>query len=353
MTQERKIDSIICSPDTPLKEALKILNKSKGQILLVVDQDNKLTGTVTDGDVRRSLLENFSLSKPISEVLHRNPTTLHRSDVKKAAEYMKQYGVKQIPVVNDSMEVVDLILWKEVISDTKPVAAKNIPVFIPAGGKGERLDPFTKILPKPLIPVGEKPIIEIIMERFSDYGFNQFIISLNYKADMIKSYFGDNQKFKIEYVNEDCELGTAGSLSLIKGKINDSLIISNCDVITDVNFEELLDYHKSKAFHATIVGSVRHVKIPYGVLEIEGGTLSSIVEKPEYDFIVNSGIYILEPDIVNLIPDGSRLDMPELLTRAQDKGLRIGVYPFSGEWIDIGQWEEYKKAVEHFRIWNL
>lgn len=353
MSQNKELNNIICSPDISIKEALKILNKSQGQILLIVDGKNRLIGTVTDGDVRRALLGNISLSESISKVMHKNPKVIHESETEKAIEYMGQYGVKQVPVVNESGEVIDLILWKDVIHPSYHVKPKDNYVFIPAGGKGVRLDPFTKILPKPLIPIGDKPIIEIILEKFLQYGFNKFIISLNYKADMIKSYFAENRhNFKIEYVHESKELGTAGSLSLVKGMINDSLIISNCDVISDIDFDGLLNFHKQKGFHATIMGSVRHVKIPYGVLEIENEMFSNIVEKPEYDFIVNSGIYVIEPKTINLIPDNSHLDMPDLLKTAKEKGFKIGVYPFSGEWIDVGQWEEYRRAIEHLKLWG-
>lgn len=353
MVQKREIDNILCNADVSVKEALKLLNKSKSEVLLVVDENNRLIGTVTDGDVRRALLENVSLSEPISKVMHKSPITLRESDYKSATEYMRQYGIKQIPVVNDTGEVADLILWEDIIYTVYPAKDKNNYVFIPAGGKGVRLDPFTRILPKPLIPIGDKPIIETILERFLKYGFNKFIISLNYKADMIKSYFAENSNnFKIEYVKEEKELGTGGSLSLIRGRIVDSLIISNCDVMTDIDFEELLDYHKKNAFHATVVGTAKNVKIPYGVLKIENGMFLDIIEKPEYDFIVNSGIYIVEPDVINLTSENSHLNMPDLLIMAKNKGLRIGVYPFNGEWIDIGQWEEYRRAIEHIKVWG-
>ena len=348
-----KLDKIFCLPDVRLKEALRRLDEGSLQILLVVDENNKLMGTVTDGDIRRAILKNVPLSVPISKLMNENPIVLPKAEISQAQEFIKRYGVKQLPVIDEGGRVIDLILWKDFFQKTIKPREKDNYVFIPAGGKGTRLEPFTKILPKSLIPIGNKPVLENILDRFMQYGFYKFIIALNYKGDMIKSYFSEiPHKYCIEYVKEEIELGTAGCLAALKGKAKDSVIVSNCDIITNIDFDDFLAYHKRKQFQATIVGAIRHVKIPYGILEIKNSYFSGIIEKPEYDFIINSGIYAIEPEILNLISDNSYLDMPDLLKMIKDHGLKVGVYPFNGEWFDIGQWEEYKNAMNYLKIYG-
>jgi NDP-sugar pyrophosphorylase family protein len=217
-----------------------------------------------------------------------------------------------------------------------------------AGGKGTRLDLFTKILPKPLIPIGEKPIIGHIMDNFAKYGFNRFLISLNYKAEMIKIYFSDNHHhFTIDYIQEKDFLGTAGALSLARDRLDDTFIVSNCDVIIDTNLDRLFNYHKENENHATILSTVRNVKIPYGVLRSDKANLQAIIEKPEYNFVINSGIYVLEPEFIDLIPKNQAMDMPDLLLSGKENGFKVQIYPMTCSWFDVGEWGEYKKAIEH------
>jgi len=340
---------VLIRPNVCIREALKQMNESSMQILIVVDEENRIMGIVTDGDIRRSIIKNISFDEPIGKIMNRNPITLRFPPKEsKALELMNKYSIKHIPVINEKQEVVDIILWSDFLNNGRvKYPSKNMPVVIMAGGKGTRLDPFTKILPKPLIPIGDKPIIEIIMERFSKYGFNRFILSLNYKREIIKTYFLENQMdYHIEYVEEKEFLGTAGALALIQEKLQDTFLVSNCDIITDANFDSLLNYHKENRSKATILGIIRNVKIPYGVLKIQNEDLEEILEKPEYSFIINSGIYILEPDIVKLIPEGEPINMTDLLTLAKEKKMKVSVYPINCSWFDVGEWEEYKRAVE-------
>jgi NDP-sugar pyrophosphorylase family protein len=219
-----------------------------------------------------------------------------------------------------------------------------------AGGKGKRLDPFTKILPKPLIPIDEKPVIEVIMDNFKKYGFNKFIIALNYKAEMIKMYFAENpNNYQIEYIQEKNFLGTIGALSLIKDKLGGTFIVSNCDVIIDANYDDTLNYHKQNNNQITVLGVSRNINIPYGILNMKNtcADFEEIIEKPDYHFIVNSGVYVLEPEVVDLIPRNQTTDMPDLLVLAKKKGFKIQVYPVNCSWFDIGEWGEYKKAIEY------
>jgi len=348
---DERYRKVLIRPNVCIREALKQMNEAALQVLVVVDEENRIVGIITDGDVRRSLLDNIPFDEPIGKIMNRNPITL-RFPYKEAEalELMKKNSIKHIPVINEKREVVDVILWSDFLNNGKvKYPSQNIPVVIMAGGRGTRLDPFTKILPKPLIPIGDKPVIEIIMERFSKYGLNKFIISLNYKGEMIKTYFLENRNqidYHIEYIEEKEFLGTSGVLSLMHDKLKDTFVVSNCDIITDANFESLLKYHKDKKNKATILAVIRSVKIPYGILKIQNGYLDEILEKPEYSFIINAGVYVLEPDIVKLVPKEKPINMPNLLMLAKERGMKVSVYPVNCSWFDIGEWEEYKRAVE-------
>ncbi len=343
---------VLVTPDKSLKEALKEMDKAALQVLIVVDDKNRILGIVTDGDARRAIINGIDFDEPVAIVMNKNPITIFSpTDKNKALELMKKYQIKHVPVVDSENRVIELILWKDFLDNGQVTySRKDTFVFIMAGGRGTRLDPFTKILPKPLIPIGEKPIIELIMDNFRKYGFYRFLISLNYRAEMIKMYFSENSNnYRIGYIQEKDYLGTAGALSLAKGKLKATFILSNCDVIIDTNFDSLLNCHKKNNNKATILAVVRHTKIPYGVLKMQDADLEEIVEKPEYHFIVNSGVYVLEPDIIELIPKNQPIDMPELLSLAKKEGLRIQVHPMSCSWFDVGEWEEYKRATEHIR----
>ena len=349
---DERYRKVIVRQGTFIKEALKQMNEAAMQVLIVVNNENKIVGIVTDGDVRRGIIENISFEEPIEHIMNKNPITLKfPAKESEALELMRKYSIRHIPIVNENNEVVDLILWSDFLNNGKVTYhPKDTNVVIMAGGRGTRLDPFTKILPKPLIPIGEKTIIERIMDNFKKYGFNKFIITLKYKAEMIKTYLSESSKdYQIEFVEEDKYLGTAGGLALLKGKLKDTFILSNCDIIVDADFDGLLNYHKENSSEFTILGVTRYIKIPYGVLDVRGSDLERFIEKPEYHFIINSGVYVIEPEIINLIPIGESIDMPELLRLGQENNLKVQVYPVNCSWFDIGQWEEYNKAIEFIK----
>jgi len=344
-------ERVLVEGQLPIIEAVKLMNKHAMQVLLVTDDKRKLIGVVTDGDIRRAILNKIDFNKSIDAIMTRDPVTLSNPPDKQAAiRLMKKQGVRHIPIIDRDMKICGLLLWKDFFNNGDvTVRRKSNTVVIMAGGKGTRLDLFTKILPKPLIPVGDKPIIEHIMDNFYKYGFERFFLSLNYKAEMIRLYFSTDcqWKYSINFMHENEFLGTAGALSLMKHRLTDTFIVSNCDVLIDANMDRLLSYHKKNKNHATILGIVRNVEIPYGVLKAQQADLEEIVEKPEYHFVINSGVYVLEPEIIDLIAENQRIDMPTLLMEAKEKHYKVQIFPMTGSWFDVGQWSEYQRAIQH------
>lgn len=348
----KNFETAIIREEQPVREAIKQLNENRLQILVVVNEEQVLAGTVTDGDIRRAILRDLSLEHPVREIMNKTPVFVQTGEENRAYNLMLKKHIKAVPVVDEKKKVTGLLLLENFLDPKKETAVKKKSNFvvIMAGGKGSRLDPFTKVLPKPLIPIGDKPIIEIIMRNFQRCGFNNFLLSLNYKAEMIKMYFSENpEEFNIYYTEEEEFLGTAGSLSLAKDKLHETFIVSNCDVIMEMDFAGLLNHHRNSGNHCTIVGVVKHMQIPYGVLETENGDLVRLREKPEYDLVINSGIYALEPEVIGLIPENQPFDMPDLLLAARATEYKVGVYPVSSNWFDVGQWEEYQRTLEYFK----
>ena len=338
--------------DISIKEAMKQMNQVGEKALFVTNQNARLLGSLTDGDIRRWILKEGDLRAGIGKAYNKNTLfTTEQYDVEEVKKLMLKNRIEVIPVINDKKEIIEILLWDDIFGKEGTTYKKkiDIPVVIMAGGKGTRLDPVTRILPKPLIPIGDKAIIDIIMEKFSRHGVNKFYISINTKAYMIKSYFKEiNTSYDIDYIEEEEPLGTAGSLRLLEGKINGPIIVSNCDIIVDCDYSEVLDFHKSGGHEITIVGSYRHFTIPYGICEIEkNGRLASIMEKPEYDFLVNTGMCVLNPGTISEMPKSTKFDMTDLIAKVKDRGGKVGVFPISEKaWIDIGQWEEYHKSLK-------
>jgi len=332
-----------------LFDSILKMNEAALQILLVTDASGKLIGIITDGDIRRAMLKGVNFYIPVSEVMNTAPLSLPTgSSVVQAKTIMRQHSIRHVPLIDKCGRVQDLIIWTDCFENVPKEQKEKI--IIMAGGKGTRLDPFTKILPKPMIPLGDKPIVEIIMDKFHQQGFRNFVLSLGYKAEIVKMYFAesDRRPYSVDYICEDHPLGTAGPLSLHRNHINDTFVVTNCDVILELNYLDLIRYHREKRNMLTIVGSVKEFTIPYGVLKTEGQKLLNIDEKPNLHFLVNTGLYVLEPAVLDLIGDDEKIDMTELFRRIElDKG-KIGVYPHHGKWFDIGQWEEYRETLRFF-----
>ncbi|MFH1380005.1 MAG: nucleotidyltransferase family protein [bacterium] len=353
---ENNVAQYLIGKDMTIKDAMKQMSKNGEKVLFVIENDNRLYGSLSDGDIRKWILQGKRITALTQSVCNTQPKVVSgKFTVEHVKRLMLGLAIECVPVVDNANKVLRILTWNNIFADKidKKRAPNNIQVVIMAGGMGTRLDPFTRILPKPLIPVGEKPIIEIIMDKFYQYGGREFIISVHHKAKMIQSYFEDmHGKYKIRYVHEKKPLGTAGSLRLLEKTIREPFMVTNCDIIIESDFTEITKFHQENNYDITLVVSCRHYVIPYGICEIEeGGMLKSISEKPSYDLLVNTGMYVMNKCMFALIPKNRVLNIDDLIRKAKDKGYKIGVFPISEtSWIDIGQWDEYQKALEKLKI---
>ena len=335
-----------------VKQAMSQLSSIGEKELFVVDGEGRLSGVLSDGDIRKWLLRNGGFEASVDQVCNKNPKYVERNyDLLVVKKLMLDFKIEAVPVLTIDRKIEHILVWDEVFGNGVKIQKPELKlsIVIMAGGKGTRLDPFTRILPKPLIPIGDKPIIELIMEKFAECGIKEFFISLNHKAMMVKSYLEEaSQAFKIHYVLEDKPLGTAGALKLLSKKIKETFIVTNCDIIINCDYVELADFHAKSQNDLTIVVSCRNFVIPYGVCEIEpGGILKEMREKPGYDVLVNTGMYVVEPKLMRLIPSNKPFNFTDLISKAKSLKMKVGVFPISeGSWLDIGQWEEYQKVVK-------
>ena len=340
--------------DLTIRKSIKKLDETGIGFIVVVDQDNQVHGVVTDGDFRRAVLTGISLETPISGISNKHFISINEGYTKEELEDIFLNDIAQVPVISNG-ELKEIILKQNlpIISSENSAHHKlDIPVVIMAGGKGTRLEPFTHIMPKPLIPIGNKPIIEIIIDRFAEFGIDEFYISVNYKANMIRAYFeGKPISESLHYITEDFPLGTAGALKNLKGIIKSTFIVSNCDIIVKSDYSKIISFHKAGKYDLTVVASMHHYTIPYGVCYVENeGDLKEISEKPEYDYLINTGMYILEPDVIDFIPENTFYHITHLIENLKKNNRKVGVYPvYEKSWIDIGQWEEYKNALKYLQ----
>lgn len=346
-----KLDSLLITIDTTIREAMQKLNETAEKILFVENKRNKLLGTVTDGDIRRGIIDGLALNTKVKDIMHRDFITLSSdlSDFEQkenAKEIIRKYKIDHIPVINARGKVMDVVSFTDFVEEKESSVPQEVlsnHVVIMAGGEGKRLEPYTSVLPKPLLPVNGKPLIEIIMENFYQSGFNRFIYTLNYKKEYIKVFLKENKfPYDISWIQENEFLGTAGSLSLLKDNINETFFVTNCDILfSKIELKNILDWHHKQKASITIIGVHEEVKIPYGVLKVYDGRVKRIDEKPVIDVLINSGLYIIEPHIISKIPKGKRLDMNELIDNISGKE-KILVYPIYSGWVDLGKWDDYK-----------
>jgi dTDP-glucose pyrophosphorylase len=335
--------AIIKSTDT-MEVAIEVLNRESLRIAMVVDENDKLIGTVTDGDIRRGLIKHLPMDSAITEIMFKEPTVVSVEDSKKIVlAKMKELDLLQIPIVDSDRKIVGL----ETIQHLLEKRSYDNPVFLMAGGFGKRLQPLTDNIPKPLLKVGNKPILENILDQFIADGFHNFYISTHYKAEMVREHFGDGSDWDvtIRYVHEDKPLGTAGGLGLLPKNLHHSpILMMNGDLLTKIDFEQLLNFHLEEDVDVTMCVREYDFQVPYGVIKADGHRITSIEEKPLHKFFVNAGVYVLNPSILNDVDGMNYLDMPQLLERKIEDNGQVNMFPVHEYWLDIGQIEQFDQA---------
>lgn len=337
-------EAALVRPDTTLEKAIKVLDRAALRIVLVVDNQQKLLGTMTDGDLRRALIKHQPLDTAVENVMNPQPkvATLDWSR-ERLLHVMEQQQVLQLPIVDEQHCIIGLESLHELLNQQ----THNNPVFLMAGGFGTRLRPLTNDCPKPMLKVGDKPILQVILENFVKAGFHRFYISTHYMPEMIRNHFGDGSQWgvSIQYIHEDEPLGTGGALGLLpKDEIDLPLFMMNGDLLTTLNFQSLLQFHQSHPASATMCVREYEYQVPYGVIESQGHHILSMVEKPLQRFFVNAGIYLLDPALVRRVSHNHRIDMPTVLENEIAAHQKVNMFPIHEYWLDIGRMEEFARA---------
>ena len=337
------IQRFLSNQNLTISEAMQQINNNSFGILFLTDLYDKLIGCITDGDIRRFLLSGGEMSAMAIDAANKTPRLAKSLEEARVLYHKKNYIV--IPILDEEGRVIDLYSGESGFQK-KLRNPLNIPVVINAGGRGTRLDPFTKVLPKPLIPVGELPIIELIMQEYQTYSCNDFHIIVNYKRNLMKAYFADNENhYNITWYDEEKPLGTGGGLSLLKGKFTGTFFFANCDALLTANYESMVKFHKENGNAITMICAYKNMNIPYGVVEIgANGVIQNMKEKPMLSFLTNTGIYLVEPEIVDDIEDGVGISFPDIIEKERKKGRKTAAYPVSeNDWMDMGQLPELEK----------
>ncbi len=347
-----RYQNLIVQSTDSIISVLKYMDAVRHKMLLVY-KNEKFFSIVTIGDLQRAIINNFDLNSPIDKIIniHEKQYVLNTTTKENVKKHMLKIRCEFMPVVDSEGNLVDVIFWndlfqKELAADAKPKI--NLPVIIMAGGKGTRLKPITNVIPKPLVPVGDRTILEEIMNQFEGIGCKKFYMSVNYKSDMMKYYINQlEHHYDISFFEEPKPLGTIGSVSLLKDKINTPFFVSNCDITIDQDFRDVYDYHCANNNELTIVTAVKSFKIPYGVIETgDNGLMTGLKEKPEITYMINTGVYILNPECIDLIPENQFFHITDLMEKIKANGGRVGCFPVSeNSWKDMGDWPEYLKMI--------
>lgn len=342
-----QVSDFIVEPDISILEAMKVIDQNSHGIVYLCER-KRLIGVLTDGDIRRYILKNGDLNQSVSVIANHQPIYLLKERKALSENTMKRYKIRSLPILNSEHEILEIRFQEETVEEKKEQL--KIPVVIMAGGKGTRLYPYTQILPKPLIPIGEKTITEHIMDRFSAYGCTHFDMIVNYKKNFIKSYFFDNENLRdVSFVEEKEFFGTGGGLKLLEGRYSSTFFMSNCDILIEADYEKIIKFHKEQGNLVTMVCARKHMTIPYGTIDLsKQGRAERLNEKPELSFITNTGFYVLEPGFLNEIPGNTFIHITDVIQRCIDKGKRVGVYQIAeAQWLDMGQLDEMEKMKRH------
>lgn len=350
-----QLTPFLISPDSTVVEAMQKIDSNARGILFVVNQNRKLVGVLTDGDIRRWLVKTGELHGIVERVMNHNPRVICRKEASAAKEYMAQQSITALPVVNAKGCISDIIFRGSEKEDEpkQKCGLEQVPVVIMAGGKGTRLYPYTKILPKPLIPIGDIPIMERIINHFAEYGASEFYATVNYRKSMIKSYFSElGADYSLCYVEEDKPLGTAGSLRLIEDIFDGPFVVTNCDILIHADYGDIYRYHKESGNELTIVTALKNIVVPYGVVHsAENGAVQSMEEKPRLSYFVNTGMYVLNPDLIKEIPEDTFFHMTDLSDLLLEQKRKVGMYPISEDsFLDMGEFEEMRRMEEKLNL---
>lgn len=349
MITRDQLSAAIVHPDTPIIEAIKAIDAGSIQAVLVSPDGKTLLGMVTDGDIRRGILRGVTLDSGIRNVMNDHPATLQLpASREQAMVLMRSRQIRQVPVLDPDGEIAGVY---HIDIATEPAPADDTTwVVIMAGGRGTRLHPLTETTPKPMLPVGGQPLIETIIRTLVDQGFHHIFLSVNYMGDVFKAHFGDGSRFgaEIRYIEETTRLGTAGALGLLPERPPGPFLVMNGDLLTAVNFNNLITYHKEHGALATMCVRDYQVQIPYGVIELEGPRVSAIAEKPVKTYFVNAGMYVIDPQLVERIEPGKYLDMTQLLEDVLGEGGTVGSFPIHEYWLDIGKFDDLERAQAEF-----
>lgn len=349
------IGGFVIDIDSKLSVAMQKIDDNSSGIVFVTNKSGELCGAVSDGDIRRWILKEGTIDVAVLALMNKEPKYLFVEDVELANEYLRKHDIRVIPVIDHERRIVNIIFDRTHVGlgSEQNHELEGVPVVIMAGGKGTRLYPYTKILPKPLIPIGDTPIIERILNCFNKYGINKYYVTVNYKKGMIKSYFSDlNPDYELVYVEENKPLGTGGSIKLIEDKFDKPIFVANCDALVLADYTDLYKHHVNSGNDITVVSALKNTIIPYGVLHTkENGELVDMEEKPEISYLINTGMYVVNPDAIELIPDDTFFHMTHLVELVKAKGGKVGMYPVSEDsFLDMGEFDEMHRMERKLHI---